>query len=81
LKATWGYLSDKLGIPPSDMNKDVATSALSNQNVDAAQLTALTTMLDTAEMALYAPSTVNESLQQTYDKATTIIDQLENSLS
>lgn len=81
LKATWGYLSDKLGIPPSNMNKEVATNALRQRNVDAAQLTELIAMLDTAEMALYAPSTVNESLQQTYDKATTIIDQLENSLS
>jgi hypothetical protein len=81
LKAIWGYLSDKLTIPPSDMNKDAAISALRNRNVDAAQLTALATMLDTAEMALYAPSTINESLQQTYEKATSIIDQLENSLS
>jgi hypothetical protein len=81
LKATWGYLSDKLGIPPSDMNKDAAINALRNRNVDAVQLTALAAMLDTAEMALYAPSTINESLQQTYDKATSIIDQLENSLS
>jgi hypothetical protein len=63
------------------MNKDAAISALRNRNVDAAQLTALATMLDTAEMALYAPSTINESLQQTYEKATSIIDQLENSLS
>ncbi len=81
LKATWGYLSDKLGIPPSDMNKDMALNALRARSIDEAQLNELGIMLDTAEMALYAPSTVNESLQQTYDRATAIIDQLENSLS
>ncbi len=81
LKATWGYLSDKLSIPPSDMNKDVAAAALRQRNVDEGQIKELALMLDTAEMALYAPSSVNESLQQTYERATTVIDQLENSLS
>lgn len=81
LKATWGYLSDKLAIPHADMNKDVATAALRKRNIDEAQIKELAGMIDTAEMALYAPSMVNESLQQTYEKATGIIDQLENSLS
>lgn len=80
LKATWGYLGDKLGILPSELSKEIVANALRNKGIDQSQINELLSLLDGAEMALYAPSSSNESLQQTYNRATTIIDQLENAL-
>jgi len=81
LKANWGYLGDKLGIPPADLTKEVAATALGNKGVNQNTIAQLTTLLDVAEMALYAPSAIRESLQESYNKATTIIEQLENDLA
>ncbi|CAN5155454.1 BatD family protein [soil metagenome] len=81
LKATWGYLGDKLGIPPANLNKDIAANALRNKGIDEDTIKQLITLLDVSEMALYAPSSIRESLQQTYDRATGIIEQLESTLA
>ncbi len=71
LKALWGYLSDKLNIPLSELNKDNVEVQLRAVNTDEALIAGLMDTLQTAEMMRYAPSqsaaTMNELYEQTLD--------------
>ncbi len=81
LKATWGYVGDKLGIPPADLSKEGTAVALRKKGIAEDVIKELISLLDVSEMALYAPSAIKDSLQQTYDRATALIEKLENSLT
>lgn len=77
LTALWGYLSDKLTIPVSELSKDnIATEmeqfGFSQQNIDDTL-----DMLETCEFAQYAPSLDDGDMPAVYDKCALLIDQLE----
>ena len=51
LKALWGYLSDKLNIPVSDLTRNNAISSLKEKGIDDEKIKVLTGILDNCEYA------------------------------
>jgi hypothetical protein len=81
LKAMWGYLSDKLNIPVSDLTRTNAIMVLSDKGVDEQLVNNLTTILDICEYARYAPSSSETGASDVYDKASQFIKSVENLLT
>jgi hypothetical protein len=80
LKALWGYLSDKLNIPVSDLTKDNAISSLKEKGIRDDKIKLLTDILDTCEYARYAPSATGSRPADIYNGASELISDVENSI-
>jgi hypothetical protein len=81
LKAIWGYLSDKLNIPVSDLTRTNALSSLAERGIDEERLNSLTGILDTCEYARYAPSGSEAEASTIFEGASQFIKSVENSLT
>ncbi len=79
-KAIWLYLSDKLGIPISNLSKDNVASELEHKQVPAGQIEKVSHLILECEMALYSPSGGQKQRQHTLDEASTVIGALEQVL-
>lgn len=77
LKAMWGYLSDKLVIPGSQLNRDNIQAQLATYGADEQLQTTIISILDDCEMARYTPESSSQ-INQIYDRAAQAIDQMEN---
>lgn len=80
LKAFWGYLSDKLTLPLSELSRDNARSTLSSCQVEPEIIDDFIQVVDTCEMARYAPSAVTESIDDLYKKAEKLIGTFEKQI-
>lgn len=80
LKAVWGYLSDKLNIPVSELTRSNASTALKNRGVDDEKITGLNNILDTCEYARFSPSASNAEAEKIYEGASRFIKSVENSI-
>jgi hypothetical protein len=80
LKAIWGYLSDKLNIPVSELTRSNAVNSLKERGIEEEQITKLTSVLDTSEFARYAPSSSGTEAAKIYDEASQFISSVENSI-
>lgn len=80
LKALWGYLSDKLNIPVSDLTRINAVSALREKGIDEEKLKNLEELLDICEYARYSPSAASKDISVIYNDASRFIRSLENSI-
>jgi hypothetical protein len=80
LKAFWGYLSDKLAIPVSELNRDNARTTLDRFSVDEATINEFIETIDICEMARYAPTAVNQSITELYKKAEKLIGKFEKQI-
>ena len=81
LKALWGYLSDKLNIPISDLTRNSAVKALTDNGADDILISKLTLILDKCEYARYAPTDEGSEIEDLYDSASGLIRDIENILS
>ncbi|MVT42513.1 hypothetical protein GO495_18105 [Chitinophaga oryziterrae] len=79
-RAVWGYLSNKLHIPFSDLSKQLIQERLSQQQINGENTEQLFELLDNCEMALYTPMHNNDKMQGTYQQAVKVISQLEDEL-
>ena len=77
LKATWGYLSDKLSIPVSALNRDNIESELIKYGAAEEVVNTFHEILDTCEFARYAPAQSPGEMHQTYDKTVDAIGAME----
>lgn len=80
LKAVWGYISDKLNIPVSDLTRNNAVSALSERGIDEERLKSLNEILDKCEYARFAPSASGTEAATIYEGASQFIKSVENSI-
>lgn len=78
LKALWGYLSDKLTIPVSELNKENIASELESYGAKADDIKQLLSILDKCEFAQYAPELSGSNMGEIYYEASDIMDKLEN---
>ncbi len=78
-KALWGYLSDKLNIPQSELSKETATVALTGKGINADTSRKIFSIIEECEMALFA-SVSGGSMESVYNNAETIINELESQL-
>jgi hypothetical protein len=80
LKAIWGYLSDKLNIPVSDLTRTNAFSALSEEGIEDDVIKKLSEILDTCEFARFAPSSSGTEAASVYVGTSQFIKSVENSI-
>lgn len=80
LRALWGYTSDKLSIPVSQLSKENISSELSAKNVDAQVIDDFNKLLADCEFARYAPSASSLTKSDIYNQANDLIDKMENSI-
>jgi len=80
LKALWGYLSDKLNIPVSDLTRNSALVALTEKGIDEEKIRTLTGLLDKCEYARYAPASSGTEVTAIYEEASGFIRSVENSM-
>jgi len=81
LKAIWGYLSDKLNIPVSELTRNSAVTSLTEKGIEEQEITNLTSILDTCEFARFAPSSSEAEAEKIYEDASRFIRIVENSIS
>jgi hypothetical protein len=80
LKALWGYLSDKLNIPVSEMTRTRIISALAQRGIEESEMSSLNEILDKCEYARFAPSSSGTEAASLYDGASRFIKSVENSI-
>lgn len=78
LKALWGYLSDKLSIPVSELNKENISTELQTFGTDENTITDLLSILDKCEFAQYAPELSGNNMSEVYNEVSEIMNKLEN---
>jgi len=81
IRAIWGYVGDKLNMGQSSMSKESIRSQLAGRGASEGEVERLIGILDTCEMALFAPSAVEEKMEKTYEEAVSSISNLEHEIS
>jgi len=80
-RALWKYLGDRLGIPQSEFSVETAIGVLRNRSVEHGLLHALKLLLESCDMARFAPTSLElPAMQKTYEEAKRIIVELERAL-
>jgi hypothetical protein len=82
LTATWGYVSYKLNLPASALNRDNISEHLRRRAASAEMIRDFIEVLDRCEYARYAPdSGGGEEMEKLYNEAVAIITQLNAQLT
>ena len=80
LKAFEGYLSDKLGIPIADLNRESSVAGLQNKNVEQSVIDDFVSVVDQCEYARYAPASGSEARHELYSKAESTMGLMEKQI-
>ena len=80
LKALWGYISDKLSIPVSQLSKDNIEAELAKYGVADDVIKDFINALNECEFARYAPEDENEAMDKVYTTSVEAISKMENSI-
>jgi hypothetical protein len=78
LKGLWGYLSDKLSIPLSDLTRNAAVEALKEKGIPEENINDLTKILDVCEFARFAPASTGTEMEKIYAETSKFIRSVEN---
>ena len=80
-RALWSYLGDKLGIAQAELTVERAAAELKERSVEGGLVHALRVLLESCDMARFAPTALElSSMQRAYEEARRIIIELERSL-
>ncbi|MGB2958203.1 MAG: hypothetical protein WBD30_04895, partial [Bacteroidota bacterium] len=80
-RALWKYLGDKLGIPQSELSLERVSEVLTDRSVNQGLIHALRVLLESCDMARFAPTGLDlAAMQKTYEEARRIIIDLEKTL-
>ncbi len=80
LSAIWGYLSDKLNITLAELSRDTALGNEKMIELGNDIKKELSDVIDTCEIARYAPSSINVSMEELYNKSVKLIIKLEQKI-
>ena len=80
LKALWGYISDKLSMPVSQLSKDNIEGKLQQHQVADELVKEFIDILNDCEFARYAPGSQDEKMDKIYSSAIEVISKMENSI-
>ncbi|MDR3252159.1 MAG: BatD family protein [Tannerella sp.] len=80
LRALWGYLSDKLNIPPSSLTKDNVAIELTKYGVSDELSAEFLDIINTCEFARYAPSGVSSGMDNLFYETVSAIGNMENTI-
>ncbi|MCM1518426.1 MAG: BatD family protein [Pseudoflavonifractor sp.] len=76
LRATWGYLSDKLDIPASQLSRENISSVLESYGAPAQLTDKFISVLDDCEMSRYTPMGSDEDMSVIYTRASEAMDSM-----
>lgn len=79
-KALWGYLSDKLRIPPSEITRERCYARLRERDASEEMITELDSILTATEYSQFAPAGEGESPAALSRRASQLIGRLDNVL-
>lgn len=79
-RALWGYLSDKLAIPPADLNIEEVVERLSEKNIEQADIELLTGIVDRCEYARFSPDNNHSQMDTLYNDTLALISAIENKI-
>ena len=80
LKALWGYISDKLSMPVSQLSKDNIEEELQKHQVADELIKEFINNLNECEFARYAPGKQDKKMDKIYSSAIDVISKMENSI-
>jgi hypothetical protein len=80
LRALWGYLSDKLSIPQSELTKDNVANELAKYGVGETLSREFLEIIHTCEFARYAPSKAAGTMDKLFNETIRAIDSMENTI-
>ncbi|MCT4616482.1 MAG: BatD family protein [Marinifilaceae bacterium] len=80
LKALWGYTSDKLNLPLSELNKESIAEYLTQRNTSEELISDFIDILDTCEIARYSPMSGSTEMEQLYKTTLNTISLLERTV-
>ena len=80
LKAMWGYTSDKLSIPVSQLSKENIANELAARGVDEELIASFKELLNEGEFARYAPGDKGAVMDKVYTMSASVISKMENSI-
>lgn len=78
LRATWGYLSDKLIIPVANLNRDNIEQELAKYGASTQLIETFIRILDTCEFARYAPVDSDAAMDKVYQETADAIGEMES---
>ncbi len=79
-KAIWGYMSDKLNIPPASLTRESVATTLAARGVSQTVVQQFALTLDTCEFARFAPSKDTNAMEHLYDDALELMSNIERDL-
>lgn len=79
-QALWGYLSDKINIPLSELSLETVRERLAARSVNVEIIDEFTNLLEQCEFARFAPGDVAQTMDQLYEKALALITRIEKEL-
>ncbi|MDE6578756.1 MAG: BatD family protein [Muribaculaceae bacterium] len=77
LAALWGYLSDKLKMPTSELTRQNVSDKLSESGIPEAKTNDLIALIDDCEFAKYAPAATKADMNPVYEHGVNVINSLE----
>ncbi len=80
LKALWGYISDKLSMPVSQLSKDNIESELLKHRISEDLVREFLNILNECEFARYAPGSQSDTMDKVYTNAIDIISKMEGQI-
>ena len=80
LKALWGYISDNLSIPVSQLSKDNIEEELRKYGVAEDLIKEFLNALNSCEFARFAPGDANQAMDKVYTDSLEVISKMENSI-
>ncbi|MCK9641212.1 MAG: BatD family protein [Prolixibacteraceae bacterium] len=79
-RAFWGYLSDKLTIPASELSREKASDELAKHEVTATIIERFVQILDTCEFARFAPGGGSAKMKELFEEATEVMSVMEKEI-
>ena len=76
-RAMWGYISDKLSIPTSELSREKAVTSLRDLGVDNGLIEEVVQWLDACEYARYAPAATRMEMHDLYRAAEMLIGKMQ----
>jgi len=80
LRTLWGYLSDKLSIPQSQLNRDNVVQELTRYGVDETLSSEFMEIINTCEYARYAPVKETGAMDNLFAETVDAIGKMENTI-
>ncbi len=79
-RALWGYLTDRLKIPPSDLNRETISSTLHQRAVSSDTISAIISTMEQCEFARFAPQSDSLQMEVVFKDTVQLVTQIEDQL-